>query len=220
MTPPLSLRLRTETADLHRLAERTGIMQDMLHGRLQRPDYVTLIRNFHLVYQAMEECLVRHAADPVVQPFRHAGLDRTDALAADLAYLHGPRWHAEVPVSAAGEEYAGRVRAASPPLLVAHAYVRYLGDLSGGQALRRVVGRGLGLQGSEGLSFYDFPGISDPEAFKARFRESLDAMALPVEVENQVVTEARDAFGLNVSLFEAVAPRTAASDAPAPRRAG
>jgi heme oxygenase len=101
-------------------------------------------------------------------------------------------------------------------LLVAHAYVRYLGDLSGGQALRKVVGRGLGLSGSEGLSFYDFPGIADPDGFKSRFRESLDGMALAPELENRVVTEARDAFGLNVTLFEAVATQTPASGAPAP----
>ena len=46
-----------------------------------------------------------------------------------------------------------------PELLVAHAYTRYLGDLSGGQILKKIAQRGMGLQGSEGLAFYEFDKI-------------------------------------------------------------
>lgn len=220
MTTVLSARLRTETADLHRRAERSGIMQGMLKGRMQRTAYVDLLRNFHVVYQAMEESLVRHAEHPHVKPFRSAALDRVPSLVADLVFLHGPDWATAMPASGAALEYGRRVRAATPELLVAHAYVRYLGDLSGGQMLKKVVGRGLGLAGTDGLAFYNFPGIPDPDDFKQRFRASLDALALAPELEDRVVTEARDAFGLNVNLFEAVATQTPASDAPAPPHGG
>ena len=52
--------------------------------------------------------------------------------------------------------------AADAPRLIAHAYVRYLGDLSGGRIVGRILARSPGL-GPEALSFYDFPGIADPD---------------------------------------------------------
>jgi hypothetical protein len=42
------------------------------------------------------------------------------------------------------------------PLLLAHAYVRYLGDLSGGQIIGGRIKRAYGLKGKEGIAFYDF----------------------------------------------------------------
>lgn len=45
-----------------------------------------------------------------------------------------------------------------PAGLLAHAYVRYLGDLSGGQFLRRRIAKAYGLdeEGEAGVEFYDF----------------------------------------------------------------
>ena len=64
--------------------------------------------------------------------------------------LHGPGW-AQAAAAAAGgasntSSAAGNALAATQPaLLAAHAYVRYLGDLSGGQMLARIVSQGLQL---------------------------------------------------------------------------
>ena len=43
-----------------------------------------------------------------------------------------------------------------PALLVSHAYVRYLGDLNGGQVLQRVVTGNAGLGSGIGTRFYEF----------------------------------------------------------------
>jgi hypothetical protein len=55
---------------------------------------------------------------------------------------------------------AGRARPdldqSRPALLLAHAYVRYLGDLSAGQLLRGIVARGAALAGTTAVAFYDF----------------------------------------------------------------
>lgn len=49
-------------------------------------------------------------------------------------------------------------KASDPSPLLAHAYVRYLGDLSGGQTIRRTIGKAYGLDEASGagLSFYAF----------------------------------------------------------------
>ena len=47
--------------------------------------------------------------------------------------------------------------AATAPSLLAHAYVRYLGDLSGGQVIRGRIKRAYGLKGDDGIRFFLFP---------------------------------------------------------------
>ena len=84
------------------------------------------------------------------------------AIEADLVALCGAHWSQGIPLLAAGELYARRIAKAAEgdgTRLIAHAYTRYLGDLSGGQILQRLLARSLDLQPSE-LSFYDFSRFS------------------------------------------------------------
>lgn len=55
----------------------------------------------------------------------------------------------------------------APPLLLAHAYVRYLGDLSGGQIIGGRIKRAYGLKGKEGTAFYDFSARGEKSGFEA-----------------------------------------------------
>ena len=50
---------------------------------------------------------------------------------------------------------------ADASLLLAHTYVRYLGDLSGGQIIRRRVAKAYGVDvaSGEGVKFYDFKSL-------------------------------------------------------------
>jgi len=68
------------------------------------------------------------------------------------------------------QEYVQRLEECgkeNPELLIAHAYTRYLGDLSGGQILKRLAQRNYGLK-SDGTNFYDFPLVSNMKVFKDR----------------------------------------------------
>ena len=214
MPTPLSQRLRHETATLHRQAERSGIMLGLLRGRLDRGDYVLLLRALHEVYTALESRLDATASFPDVRPFYDRRLHRVASRAADLSLLHGVGWEDEVAAGNAAREYADRILCATPLQLVAHAYVRYLGDLSGGQALGQVVARALALPNGDGTAFYRFPEIADAEQYKDRFRAALDAWPVSTTEADGVVREAQEAFRLNVRVFEGVATRTAPSDAP------
>lgn len=218
---PLSQRLREETAELHRTAERSGIMFDLLRGRLERPAYVALLRDLLEVYAALEARLEASAGERALHAIRDRALYRADALRDDLAALHGAQWEDETAPGEAARAYAERVRCAPPVHLAAHAWVRYLGDLSGGQALGGVIARALALPGgaaAAGLSFYRFPGIADVASYKQRFRAALDAIPLDAAGSDSAVREAQEAFRLNVRVFEDVARRTAPSAAPPPPR--
>jgi heme oxygenase (biliverdin-producing, ferredoxin) len=83
--------------------------------------------------------------------------------------------------------------------LIGHAYARYLGDLSGGQIVKRLLTRSLELP-SEALSFYDFPGIADIAAFKSEYRAAIDQTGDDSEDFAAIIEEGARAFELNIAL--------------------
>jgi len=88
---------------------------------------------------------------------------------------------------------------------VAHAYVRYLGDLNGGQALRRIVARGLCLQGGSGTMFYDFGDDAGLRQLISRFRNGLGAVEARTPDTDAIVAEAVSAFARHEAMFEQLA---------------
>jgi heme oxygenase (biliverdin-producing, ferredoxin) len=198
--------LRERTRTLHAEAERAGVVRAILCGRVSRYGYALLLRNLFPVYQELERGLERHRRAPGVRAIARPGLCRAQAIESDLVSLYGASWSRRLPHLPAGEGYAGRVLAAvegEGVRLIAHAYARYLGDLSGGQILRRLLARSLGL-GPESLAFYDFPQIADVEAFKAGYRAALDRAAGEITDIDGVVEEAALAFQLNIAVSNAV----------------
>jgi heme oxygenase len=199
----LAATLRAETRELHARTERTGIMSALLRRQLDRAGYCALLRNLHSIYDALEEMLVAHRRHPAIDRIFDRALFRGAALAADLEFLHGPGWDQSIPVAAAARAYVRRLHACAqtPAWLLAHAYVRYLGDLHGGQILRHVVAESLGLDAGPGASFYQFA-VDDPQQRAQQFRVALDEIELGDATAAHVVGEARWAFAQHIALFE------------------
>ena len=200
---PLATALREGTIELHREAERAGIMRELLRGRVTRSEYCALLRNLHALYATLEASLLRHAAEPAISRISLPVLARGAALASDLESLHGARWEQEIPLEAAMVRYVERlddVARTAPRALLAHAYVRYLGDLSGGQIVRRVIASALALTEDSGQAFYRFS--EAPEVLAARLRSTLDSIPLTPEEQARLVDEARLAFRYHIELFE------------------
>lgn len=199
-----ALYLRTKT--LHLEAERTGIIRDLLRGEATREGYLLLLRNLLPAYRAMEQGLHRHRSSPALGRLAGYGLDRSSALEADLVALCGERWSRRIPLLEAGERYAKRIGQAAEDdgtQLIAHAYTRYLGDLSGGQILKRLLAKSLELRLSE-LSFYDFPQFTDLGALKAGYRQALDSAGALAIDQQALIEEGAIAFSLNIDLSCAI----------------
>ena len=205
-SPPIvtSLYLRTKT--LHVEAERSGIIRDLLRGEATREGYVLLLRNLLPAYQALEQGLAHHRGSPALGRLVDYRLDRALAIESDLVALCGAHGSQGIPLLAAGNFYARRIAKAAEgdgTRLIAHAYTRYLGDLSGGQILQRLLARSLDLQPSE-LSFYDFSRFPDLDALKANYRQALDSAGALAADPQTVIEEGAIAFSLNIDLSCAV----------------
>ena len=207
-SPGLAERLRTGTRDLHTQTERAGVMPALLRGELSRERYCALLRNLHALYVALESALTQHAAHGEVAPVVFPALFRQHALADDLTALHGSDWPQAIGLQSATQHYVERLHglaAGQPALLTAHAYVRYLGDLSGGQALRRIVARAYALTDDAGARFYDFGPSEAVRMHAQRFRDGLGALGIDVPHMEALVAEARWAFARHGELFEQLA---------------
>lgn len=205
MTNSLAQSLRLETETLHRELERTALMRDLLRGRIDRASYCSLLRNLHELYVALEAALQQHALHDSIAPIYLPKLFRKDALAADLRELHGRRWQEELEVAPATHTYAARlreVRAKRPELLVAHSYVRYLGDLSGGQILKRIVSGTFDLRSAKGTQFFEFGPPAVVAMAAHQFRLGLDAIAAAGGHSSEIVAEAKRAFIMHRDLFD------------------
>jgi heme oxygenase len=208
---PLPERLRLETRELHAASERSGVMVELLQGRLGRSAYCALLRNLHAIYAALESGLSANQDDTMIGELHSPQLFREAALASDLDLLEGAGWREQVPIEPATAGYVERLQqlaAAGSPALVAHAYVRYLGDLHGGQILRRLVARQLALPEGHGTEFYDFGAEAQVIELRRTFRQALGALQPSEEEGELIVAEACWAFRQHISLFEQLRLRT------------
>jgi heme oxygenase len=209
----LADRLRLGTRELHKAAERTRFMQSMLRGQIGQAAYCRLLCSLHTIYEPLENALARHATFRPLNLLHLPGLPRSAGLAADLDTLYGGDWRRNLEPAAAARAYALHLRqidATDPLLLVAHSYVRYLGDLSGGQILQEIIARALSLTGDDGTRFYRFaaPGAT---AMAAAYRHGLAQIQVDAATLARLVAEAGDAFGRHCKLFEELAPADASS---------
>lgn len=204
----LAARLRSETHALHVRAERAGVMPAILEGRVTAALYCLLLRNLHDIYVQLESSLSQHAHDASVAPVVFPELFREAPLAQDLRVLYGEAWRTDIPRLPTTQRYVERlvvISAEQPVLLVAHAYVRYLGDLSGGQLLARVVRSLVPAGAASGTQFYEFGAARAVAELARRFRAGLDAIPVDAEAAAAIIGEAQWAFRAHAQLFEEIA---------------
>lgn len=208
---PLALgaRLRTETHDQHRSTESATFIVQLMKGELTLADYTRYLAQMAWIYEALES---RTPSDDDFAIY-DSRLDRLAAIESDLVALGAAEWRTSHPALASTQRYVdrlGELVASNDPSFAAHHYTRYLGDLSGGQAISRLVARHYEAT-DEQLSFYRFDDIENHVHFKREYREQLDALPLSEEEAAAVVAEAIAAFEYNGALFEELSTAVAAA---------
>ena len=210
---PFSQALRERTWSSHGESEGAGFMSDLMKGDGSRDDYIALVAQHYFIYEALETAETVFAGDDVVSRFATARLTRLPALEADLAFLLGDDWRAQITPLPTTVAYVDRIRAVAEERwsggFVAHHYTRYLGDLSGGQFIRKVMQRQFGFE-TNGVGFYLFDEIASPKEFKETYRDQLDAVDWDEAERDRVIDEVLLAYRFNTELFDDLARAKAA----------
>ena len=203
MDTALAAALRTATRTEHEQAEGMPFVGELMAGRLPVAAYTDLLAQHHAIYAALEAAEPFVRADAAGATMVFDGLARSAAITSDLGSLLGPSWPDRFRVLPATRRYVERLHGTAGTWVggyVAHAYTRYLGDLSGGLAIRSVLRRTLGVP-DDALAFYTFPAVPKPKPFKDLYRARLDALPFDDAERARVVAEARLAFRLNADVF-------------------
>ncbi len=197
--------LRSGTAGVHREAEEAPFVRGLMSGQGSLDDHAALLRQLWFVYAELEALGPQAAAaDPRLVGFVDPRLARAGRIAADLDHLLGAGWSADAVPGAATSAYLVRLREVAstwPTGLVAHHYVRYLGDLSGGQVISAILRRHYAAP-ADALTFYDFSDVGDLVPYKRHYRELLDTTAFTEDERARIVRESVHAYRLNRFLFD------------------
>lgn len=196
----LSIAMRDGSQAAHDAAEGSLFVSELLGGKVNEQGYIDYLLRLRMVYAALEDAVRERRDHALVASVYDPALERLAAIDADLAFWAGNA--APAVDSPATRTYCDRIAAASGSALLAHHYTRYLGDLSGGQAIGRLLDRTFELGGA-GLSFYEFP--MRPKPYKDAYRARLDELALGPDEVDGVVEEVKLAFRLNQELFDELA---------------
>ncbi|QIZ69478.1 biliverdin-producing heme oxygenase [Oxynema aestuarii] len=204
MSSNLAIKLRETTKKPHTSSENEGFVKCFLKGVVEPNSLKKLIASLYFVYSALEEEIQRNLENSIVKAMYFHDLNRRTNLEEDLKFYYGDNWRDEIPYLPGAERFVERIREISseePELLIAHAYTRYMGDLSGGQSFRKIIQTGLNLEGDRGNAFYNFSNIGDLNAFKGRYRQALNELEVDEAQADRIAAEAERSFKLSRGLF-------------------
>ncbi|MBW4641800.1 MAG: heme oxygenase (biliverdin-producing) [Goleter apudmare HA4340-LM2] len=212
MSSDLAARLREGTKHSHTMAENTAFMKCFLKGIVEKEPFRKLIANLYFVYSTLEAELLRHSSHPMIGLTYFPELNRKTNLEKDLTFYYGEDWRHQIVALEAGKAYVARIQELAntePVLLIAHAYVRYMGDLSGGQSLKKIVRSAMNLPPDQGTGLHEFeqlPTIEAIRAFKAKYRDALNSLPVDDTLATKIVDEANYAFELNRNVVHELEP--------------
>ena len=176
------MSLKELTKDNHKNAERSWFARLMFSGQISNEQYAMYLKQQYECYKALEDRF-----DSLDQnssyPFPDSRIKRAKNIYTDLLELcDKPE---SLSVFESTKMYVNYILNKCPEsLLYAHVYVRYLGDLKGGQMIAsRVPGAG---------EYYKF---ESPEELESSIRKSLRS-------DEDFVNESKKCFNSAILLFE------------------
>jgi len=168
------MSLRDLTSVKHAEIEAMPFTQYMLSGKISEEDYAKYLYQMIDIYKAMEEVASNTGILDDLPT-----LPRYYRLMHDYEELVGS--NIKHPTLPATKEYADYISSLTNVKdIVAHMYVRYMGDMAGGQMIKKLVpGSG---------SFYDFENMRD---LMTKFR---------MKLSDDMADEAIKAFNFNIAI--------------------
>ena len=195
---PRVRRLHARIGKAHHQAEGMGFSRALLAGEASPLQLAALIRALAPAYNLLEQ-----RAPELAAALPWAALGRRTALAHDVAKL---AVLPATPASAAAAEWLQRLALLAreaPHRFMAHVYVRYGGDLSGGQQLAAQAQAILAAHALPGLEFWSF---SEPIAsLKQQLHDGFEALDLSPAEEEELLEESEQAFLLTQRLLAELA---------------
>ncbi|XP_046846198.1 uncharacterized protein LOC124439942 [Xenia sp. Carnegie-2017] len=201
--------LEVKTMRKHRQTTKAPFIKAIMKGKLDVDSYKLFMYNMYFLYKVMEEEGDRHREDPKVKHvYFPKELRRTPEIIKDLEYYYGSDWKGKMKPMTTIRKYIARLRQLGdeePMLLLAHQFTRYLGDMEGGQIMKKIVRKTFQLTGSNGVCFYEFANIPNLSDFKKVYRTHFDSLNLGKKDADRMVEESLKSFDFHIEFFAELA---------------
>lgn len=175
------MSLREQTYAKHREAETQPFVKELLGGSITKERYATFLYNLHPIYNVLETFAIINGLMDGIQEIR-----RAPAINEDYNEL----WSSSEPPKLCPTvpkylDYIKKELATNPEKLMAHLYVRHMGDLAGGQTIAKQVAH-----------------ISQGKMFK--FEGNIDEIKTKIrsKLNDDMGDEANIAFDFAISLMK------------------
>lgn len=194
------IKLRTNQA--HQAAEEAPFIAELMGGGLGPLAYLDYLRALAPIYLRMESLFLANSEKEPLSYLDHRALDRASLIIEDIKYLEKNLETEErkSPLPSVITYMQVLTDDISPIRLSAHHYIRYLGDLSGGQAIARLVSRHYQIP-AEGLNFYKFEGVGDIVFYKKRYRDFLNLIPFNESEREEFLQEVEKLYQLSREIF-------------------
>lgn len=174
------MSLKELTWEKHKAAERQDFVKVLFSGKINPKFYAVYLQNMAACYSMLESCAGSHGFLDGLPDIRRVAKIQNDI--NELGHIKDNRLF--VPVVNEYLDHILRLSWNDPKKLLAHVYVRHMGDLSGGQMIaKKVPGSG---------SYYQFENV---EELKNKIREQLT---------DDLADEANLAFDFSIAIFKQI----------------
>ena len=200
---PRLRKLHAHIGKAHHQAEGMEFSRALLEGRATPLQLAGLLRALLPAYTLLEQEAPDLATALGATNIPWSDLARRQALEHDLKQLAALP---ATPASAAATSWLAQIKLLArqaPHRLMAHVYVRYGGDLSGGQQLGGQANAILSRHGLSALKFWSFE--QEIPALKKALHDGFEQMDLSEAEEEELLDEAVAAFKLTQKLLAELA---------------
>lgn len=195
----LTAELKQATAEAHRRVEKNRLVQKILAGSISDQLLRKYLTALLPVYNHLESALSQLAEGSRFSGLYDERLCRYRAIVNDLGNID------EKNISENSlSQWVQRAIKENEFSLVAICYVRYLGDLNGGQILLRSIEKSDAISSETGLSFFRFESIPDMKEFISAYRSKINRLELTAAGRRQVIACAVEFFNRHDDLFNQI----------------
>ena len=192
-------------ADILFFQETDKIFIDQfLRGRVSKMTYANFIAQLYYVYEAMEDELAKNQSHEMVGPvYFPQELTRLPSLELDLEFLYGSDWKNQIQMLTTTTDYVGHIRNVGkerPQLLMAHVFTRYMGDLFGGQILKRKWRKLFGFPEDQGIMFYTFRNVDSVPKLREFIEMRVNSLDMSLKEKYVQLEEMKEVFKFNTDL--------------------
>lgn len=201
------------TSRVHTELENHAFVKKLTKGDLTVQEYGQHLANLTVIYQALEEgiknsCHLHAGLKSIYFPY----LERYQSLQEDLQSESFQYFTFEP--SQAAKDYVSHLKFLAetrPILLIAHAYVRYLGDLSGGMFIKRYIAK----KWPDAVHFYDFTELLRETEhisilrFKEIYRKRMNSIVVNSDDHSALIQESIKGFEYAKNLFDCILDKNA-----------